>query len=279
MMGSHTSGLARDLEVLELLGTKGAWEDGGYGVQQIAHLLERDKGQISRVCHTLLKSGLLNRDRATRKYTLGHHLYGLAMRTQEARLAHLARPTLLDLMARAEESAHLTVLRGGSIMTVHTELAQHPERDDSFDGISIPALRTASGRAILATFTDEELSAWWEEHGEIRDVPEELQAERPRIPLPVRKLRERPGSITSFEKLTKTVKTTRRRGYAISDGELTPTVVDAAAPLRNDVGVVLGAIAVGARKNRIKDRYHALGAMVGESAEALSYELGWRPPS
>ncbi len=206
-MPAHTSGLARDLEVLELLGTRGAWEDGGYGVQQIAHLLGRDKGQVSRVCQTLLKSGLLNRDRATKRYTLGHHLYALAMRTQEAHLALLARPTLLDLMARAEESAHLTVLRGGAIMTVHTELAQHPERDDSFDGVSIPALKTASGRAILATFTDAELSAWWEEHG------------------------------------------------------------------------VLGAIAVGARKSRLKDRYHALGALVGESAEALSWELGWRPQS
>ena len=278
-MPAHTSGLARDLEVLELLGTRGAWEDGGYGVQQIAHLLGRDKGQISRVCQTLLKSGLLNRDRTTKRYTLGHHLYALAMRTQEAHLALLARPTLLDLMARAEESAHLTVLRGGAIMTVHTELAQHPERDDSFDGVSIPALKTASGRAILATFTDEELSAWWEEHGEARDVPEDLQAERPLEPPRLRRLREVPGSIRSFESLKRTIRTTRRRGYAISDGELTPTIVDAAAPLRNSYGVVLGAIAVGARKSRLKDRYHALGALVGELAETLSWELGWRHQS
>ena len=278
-MPAHTSGLARDLEVLELLGTRGAWEDGGYGVQQIAHLLRRDKGQISRVCQTLLKSGLLNRDRTTKRYTLGHHLYALAMRTQEAHLALLARPTLLDLMAQAEESAHLTVLRGGAIMTVHTELAQHPERDDSFDGISIPALKTASGRAILATFADEELAAWWEEHGEVRDVPHVLQAERPRETLRLRNLREKPGSITSLDRLGKTVKTIRRRGYAISDGELTPTIVDAAAPLRNAFGVVVGAIAVGARKSRIKDRYQALGSLVRESAEALSWELGWRPPA
>jgi DNA-binding IclR family transcriptional regulator len=222
---------------------------------------------------------LLNRDRTTKRYTLGHHLYALAMRTQEAHLALLARPTLLDLMARAEESAHLTVLRGGAIMTVHTELAQHPERDDSFDGVSIPALKTASGRAILATFTDEELSAWWEEHGEARDVPDALQAERPAESPRLRRLREKPGTIRSFEALRRTIKTTRRRGYAISDGELTPTIVDAAAPLRNAYGVVLGAIAVGARKNRLKDRYHALGALVGESAEALSWELGWRPQS
>jgi DNA-binding IclR family transcriptional regulator len=278
-MSTHTSGLVRDLEVLELLATKPAWDGGGYGVQQIAHLLGRDKGQVSRVCQTLLRSGLLNRDRGTKRYTLGHHLYALAMRTQEAHLAVLARPTLLDLMARAEESAHLTVLRGGAIMTVHTELAQHPERDDSFDGISIPALKTASGRAILATFTDDELAAWWKEHGKPRDAPEPIQADQPVEPLRLRRLRQKPDSITSLEKLTRTVKTTRRRGYAISDGELTGTIVDAAAPLRNEYGVVLGAIAVGARKSRLKDRYNALGVLVSESADALSRELGWRPPS
>jgi len=278
-MSTHTSGLARDLEVLELLGTRGAWEEGGYGVQQISHLLARDKGQVSRVCQTLLRAGLLNRDRSTKRYTLGHHLYALATRTQEAHLALLARPTLLDLMARAEESAHLTVLRGGAIMTVHTELAQHPERDDSFDGVSIPALKTASGRAILATFTEDELAAWWEEHGEARDVPSVLQAERPPEPARLKRLRKDPGTIQSLERLEKTVKTTRRRGYAISDGELTPTIVDAAAPLRNSFGLVVGAIAVGARKDRIKDRYQALGGLVRESAEALSWELGWRPQS
>ena len=138
-MALHTSGLARDLEVLELLGSEAAWQEGGFGVQQISEKLQRDKGQISRVCQTLHKVGLINRDRLSRQYTLGHHLYALAMRTQEAHLALLARPTLLELMAQAEESAHLTVLRGGAIMTVHTELAQHPERDDSFDGCGSPA--------------------------------------------------------------------------------------------------------------------------------------------
>ena len=274
-MALHTSGLARDLEVLELLGSEAAWQEGGFGVQQISEKLQRDKGQISRVCQTLHKVGLINRDRLSRQYTLGHHLYALAMRTQEAHLALLARPTLLELMAQAEESAHLTVLRGGAIMTVHTELAQHPERDDSFDGISLPALKTASGRAILATFAPDELAAWWEEHGKFREQPETLVT--PRLPetTAVKKLKKNPGSIRSLSKLTRVTRATRRIGYAISDGELTPNIVDAAAPLRNSQGVVVGAIAVGARSSRIRDGFNGLGGLVSEAAHALSQELGW----
>ena len=274
-MALHSSGLVRDLEVLELLGTDAAWQGGGMGVQEIALRLARDKGQVSRVCHTLASTGLINRDRITRKYRLGHHLYALAMRTQEAHLATLARPALLELMASAEESAHLTVLRGGDIMTVHTELAQDPERDDRFDGISLPALKTASGRAILATFTPDEIAAWWEEHGELRmDYPAHPETSPIQL-TEVRRLRKKPNSLNSLAALQKALKTAQKAGFAISDGDLTENIVDAAAPVRNAFGIVVGAISVGARKNRIRDGNIALGQLVFESARALSLRLGW----
>jgi len=270
-MVTHTSGLRRDLEVLTLLGKPGAFDAGGLGVLDIARALNRDKAQISRVCQTLYETGMLNRDRHTRRYTLGHQLYALALRTQESHLALLARPTLLDLMAKAEESSHLTVLRGGSIFTVHTELAQHPERDDSLDGVLLPALFTASGRAILSTFSPQELTAWWEEHGVTRPAPEGDEA--PTTPRPA----ARKTTVSTWDQLEKTVQRVRRVGYAISDGELTRNIVDAAAPLFNSSGTAIGAIAVGARRNRIKDGSHALGTLVSESADALSRELGWHP--
>ena len=274
-MARHSSGLVRDLEVLELLGTDASWQGGGMGVQEIATRLGRDKGQVSRVCHTLASTGLINRDRITRKYRLGHHLYALAMRTQEAHLATLARPALLELMASAEESAHLTVLRGGDIMTVHTELAQDPERDGRFDGFSLPALKTASGRAILATFTPDEIAAWWEEHGELRmDYPAHPETSPIQL-TEVRRLRKKPNSLNSLAALQKALKTAQKAGFAISDGDLTENIVDAAAPVRNAFGIVVGAISVGARKNRIRDGNIALGQLVFDSARALSLRLGW----
>ncbi len=276
-MAIHTSGLSRDLEIIELLGSKEAWENGGFGVQQIANILRRDKGQISRVCQTLRKTGLLNREVSTKRYTLGHQLYALAMRTQEARLTFLARPKLLELMASAEESSHLTVLRGGAIMKLHTEFARHERKESEEPGSYTPALRTASGRAILATFSTEELSAWWEQHG---DLPHhQRNSTESQIPLGGSEEQSEPTkpTIRSLEQLEKVIRTIRRRGFAISEGEITPGIVDAAAPLRNSSSAVIGAIAVGAHRSRIKDRYQGLGAMVRESAELLSRELGWTP--
>lgn len=272
-MRIHTSGLKRDLEVLDLLASESVWEMGGLGVQQIAVELERDKGQISRVCKTLEQSGLIGRDPATKKYALGHHIYSLAMRTREAQLANLSHAALLKLVALSEESAHLTVLRGGSVLTVRTELAQHTMRDGRLSGVSLPALRTASGRAILATFTNEQIVSWWHEHGEFKAPPVGMRPPKQPEPAVLRRLKRTPGTIRSLGKLMKVVKVIRKTGYAISDGELTESIVDAAAPIFDRSGNAIGAIAVGARRERIGNRYDALGALVLAAARDVSTEF------
>jgi len=275
-MVSHTSGLVRDLDVLELLGTDEAFERGGYGVQDIALLTKRDKGQISRVCQTLAASGLISRDQSTRKYTLGHRMFAIALRTREAHLANLAQPFLLELVAQSEESAHITVLRGGGVLTLRTELSQHTLRDGSLSGVTLPALRTASGRAILATFTDAEIEAWWAEHGVFRDPPAEYprQVEGAEI----RRLRRQPGSIRSVSGLKRVVRGVRRGGYAVSVGELNPDIVDAAAAVIDASGQAVAAIAVGAIRERIGDRFEAMGEAVTRAALLLSEALSEGAP-
>lgn len=270
-MVSHTSGLVRDLDVLELLGTDEAFERGGYGVQEIAHLTKRDKGQISRVCHTLALSGLITRDYRSKKYTLGHRMFAIALRTREAHLATLAQPFLLDLVAQSEESAHLTVLRGGGVLTLRTELSQHTLRDGSLSGVTLPALRTASGRAILASLSDSELEAWWSEHGVFRDPP--AQYPRQVEGAEIRRLRRQPGSIRSLNGLKRVVKGVRRSGYAVSVGELNPDIVDAAAAVIDGSGQAVAAIAVGAIRERIGDRFEAMGEAVTRAARLLSDAL------
>ena len=272
-MSTHTSGLVRDLDVLELLGSEEVFEQGGLGVQDIASETGRDKAQISRVCRTLYEVGLLVRHPVTKKYALGHRLYAMALRTREAHLAALAQRTLLELVVQAEESAHLTVLRGGGVLTVRTELSQHTLRDGSMSGVTLPALRTASGRAILATYSDSELSAWWEEHGVWRPPPEDapkLPGETPQL----RRLRRQPGSIRSLTGLKRVVRRVQKVGYAVSVGELNPDIVDAAAAIVDPTGTAVGAIAVGAVRERIGGHYELMGEAVTTHARRISELLG-----
>lgn len=271
-MVTHTSGLVRDLEVLELLGTDEAFDSGGYGVQEISQLTGRDKAQISRVCKTLQLAGVLARDPGSKKYQLGHRMFAIALRTREAHLATLAQSTLFELVSQSEESAHLTVLRGGGVLTIRTELSQHTLRDGSMSGVTLPVLRTASGRAILATFSQGELEAWWSEHGVYRTPPAQYprQVEGPEL----RRLRRQPGSIRSLSGLTKMARQVRKSGYAISVGELNPNVVDAAAAVYDSTGQAVAAIAVGAIRERIGSRFELLGEAVMTQADRLSAALG-----
>ena len=60
----NAAGLSRDLEVLEVLGTPEALRNRGLGVNRVAELTARDKGQISRTLATLADSGVLLKRRA-----------------------------------------------------------------------------------------------------------------------------------------------------------------------------------------------------------------------
>ena len=90
----NTSGLTRDLEILEVLASPQVLREGGLRVLRIAELLGRDKATVSRALATLVDAGVLERDPDRRTYQLGWRLYALAARTGESALVQRARPLL-----------------------------------------------------------------------------------------------------------------------------------------------------------------------------------------
>ncbi len=88
----NASGLARDIEIVELLAT--AHSGDGMGVSQLAAASGRDKGVISRALATLLEAGMVSRDSATLRYRIGPRVFALAARSVETALVTAARPIL-----------------------------------------------------------------------------------------------------------------------------------------------------------------------------------------
>lgn len=272
-MRTHTAGLARDLEVIEALASAEAFTLGGIGVQRVAELTKRDKGQISRVLKTLEATGLVDRDKATRKYSLGHRFYSMSMRTREAHLALQSESRLSELVAQVQETAHLNVLRGGRVLTIKTVVAADAVRRSGWDGVLSNAGITASGRAILAGLTDSEIELWWVEHA-LDDPLPLLSIDMPEPAEPInpktRRARRPARSLKQFEKMLQEV---RDKGYAISD-EFQEGIVDAAAPVRDSSNIVVAAISVGASIERLGDQTDQLGQMVSAAALRLSTDLG-----
>ncbi len=274
----NSSGLARDLEILELLGTPDAVRAGGMRVLRIAEALDRDKAVISRALATLADAGVVDRDPEESTYRLGHRLYALAARTSEATLARQARPALRQLMEATRETAHLCVLRGGNVLTLVSEVGPQVIGTSAWAGSTTAAWRTPSGRVLISEWDRVTLQRWYTSHGHDAALVD------PQAPVPsagFEVLREPPVGalrVTDVTSLHGELQRIRARGYAVSDGELEKDVVAASAPVRDATGGIVASLNVSAPKGRLGDRLDELGAYVARCGAALARTLGHEPP-
>jgi DNA-binding IclR family transcriptional regulator len=264
--------LRRDLELLELLGSAEAEANSGLGVVRIAELTGRDKGQVSRTLATLAESGLVARDKQNLNYRLGYQLYALAARTLESRIVREAAPFLRKIVTATHETAHLCVLRGDNVLTLTSELSEYAFRGVGWEGVSVAAWRTSSGRVLISDWGPEDLRRWYERHG--RDhlvtspVSPLLQQSR------VQETLEGTPTITDFAGLLRQVHLIRTRGYATVDEEFEMGVVGVSAPVYDFRGRITAAINVSAPKTRLGSHLDEVGELVATIAAELSAQLG-----
>jgi DNA-binding IclR family transcriptional regulator len=272
----NAAGLRRDLEVLEVLGSHTSIKEHGLGVNKVAELTGRDKGQISRTLSTLADAGFVERDRSSAKYRLGFQLYAMAARTKEARLVVESEQYLRKVVNRLHETAHLCVLRGGNVLTLKSELSSSAFRGVGWEGVSVGALRTSSGRALISDWSEEEVRDWYLEHAKDSLVV------RPTLGLPtsIPESFVRTSAVTdntkinSVEELLAELEHIRKRGYAIVDEEFELGLVGASAPIRDSSNRIVGVINISAPKTRIGQHLEQVGSIVAEISGELSKQLG-----
>ena len=268
----NSAGLRRDLEILETLATPEAETNGGLGVVRIAEQVGRDKGQVSRSLSTLLDAGLVARDPHTLTYRLGYQLYAMAARTLESRLVREAVPYLRKVVTATHETAHLCVLRGDNVLTLSSELSEYAFRGIGWEGVSVAAWRTSSGRVLVSDWGNEDLRRWYDLHGRDRPVISPLAPvmRGSRLPQPI----EGTPMIEDFAGFLAEVQRIRRRGYATVDEEFELGVVGASAPVFDFRAQIVAAINVSAPKTRVGGHLDEVGMLVARVARELSVQLG-----
>ena len=271
----NSAGLSRDLEILETLGLPEATHAGGLGVTRIAELTGRDKAVISRTLATLADAGILARDPERLTYRIGPRLYALAARTREASLVAQARPYLRRIAQHTGETAHLSVLSGGNVLTLVSELSPREFRTAGWEGITTAAWRTPSGRVLLSDWEDDELTQWYIQHGHDQPTlgPGPTDPTPPRFTIldspPARSV-----TVHNLNDLRAEITRIRTTGYAVSDEELEVGVVAASAPVTDFTNRIIGALNVSAPKARIPGPLNRLGEFVAKAADQLSTQLG-----
>lgn len=271
----NSAGLSRDLEILETLGQPEATHAGGLGVTRLAEITGRDKAVISRTLGTLAEAGILSRDAERLTYRIGPRLYALAARTREASLVAQARPHLRRLARHTSETAHLSVLSGGNVLTLVSELSPREFRTAGWEGLTTAAWCTPSGRVLLSDWDDEELTDWYTQHGHDQPTvgPGRADPTPPRFTVldtpPARSM-----TVRNLGELREAITRIRATGYATSDEELEVSVVAASAPVTDFTGRIIAALNISGPKARIPGTLDRLGELVAKAAHQLSTNLG-----
>ncbi|TDW26922.1 IclR family transcriptional regulator [Cryobacterium psychrophilum] len=265
----NSAGLRRDLELLEVLASATA---DGLGVLQVADLVGRDKGMVSRALATLAESALVSRDPITRNYRLGYRLYSLAARTFESHLVHVATPYLRQLEMATRETTHLCVLRGGNVLTLASEESDHDIRGRSWKGLTTAAWQTPSGRVLLSDWAEDELHQWYEIHGH---DPAIITPTSPNMVMAESALMdEKNRVVTDFDSLKTEIDRIRKQGYATIDEEFESGVVAVSAPIYDSQHRIIAAINVSAPKPRFGARLNGAGTITARIAAEISAAIG-----
>ncbi|MFG3055905.1 IclR family transcriptional regulator [Kitasatospora sp. NPDC048239] len=250
---NQSSSLRRALAVLGYVRDHG---NGGRGVPlgQLAESLGLNKSTVLRLTGPLLDEHLLDRDRETGWFRLGHG----SLRLGQAYLSTLdlrsvAAEHLRRLQREAGETVHLTVWQAPGIVYLDKVEDETNVRMASRVGSRAPAYCTATGKAILA----------W--------LPEEAVAEVVAAGLrPVTA-----WTIADETHLRADLARIRARGYSIDDRENEPEVRCVAAPIFDHTGEVTAALSVSGLTSRMTAaRVRSLGPVVAQVGLRISRELG-----
>ena len=194
-------------------------------LERIARTCELPRSTAYHLLNAMIAEGFVVHLAEDHRYGLGVAAYEVGSGySRQAPLQRIARHRLAALVDRVGESAHLAVLHGRDVLYVVEERA--PQRPSLVTdvGVRLPAHLTASGRAILAALPAPQVRALYPS----ADALVDRHGVGPRTPSALRRL----------------LVETRRRGYAVEDGEVTPGLASVAAVVRDHNGHPVAGLAV-----------------------------------
>ncbi len=253
MTSGRVDSLGRALALLQALGSDEDVAAGGRSVGELAGVIGRDKSQVSRMFATLADVGFAERDPGTRRYRLGWGVFALAARSGNERLLSAARPVLIRLVREVGESSHLSVLSGGSVLTLLTESPAHALPAVSWVGRLVPPVASSAGCALLFDHDRDQLVAVLGDAG---------------WPTPTAK------APRNVDELLRRIQQARSCGYARVDEESGPGLVAVGAPVRDAGGRIVAAVNISGPRVRLGGRLAATGETVAAAAAEVSERLG-----
>jgi DNA-binding IclR family transcriptional regulator len=203
-----------------------------------------------RLLATLELHGLVDRDPETGRYSIGHAVVQLARASGYEALARRAQPLLRRLAEDTGETVNLAVPHLLQLVYVSQMQAPHV-MTANWLGRPVALHATSTGKAFLAWLPHEERAVT--------------------LAKPLERYTE--TTLTDRAALEAELESVRRRGYAVSRGELEPGLYGVSAASLDDLERPAAVVSVWGSEGRI--RAHGF-RVLGEAAAATARELAAR---
>lgn len=242
--------LLRGLAVLEVLA-----QGQDLNLSEVARRARLPVSTAHRLLETLRRRGFVQPVEDGR-YRVGLRAFEVGMGFLRAqRLPEVARPVMVELVDRVEETANLAVRDGAEAVYVLQVESHRMLRLFAQPGARHPLYCTGVGKVLLA----------WEPEEEVRRLLGPG-------PLP----RFTPRTLTDPDAVVRELRAIRARGYAVDREERESGVRCVAAPVRDASGRVVAALSVSAPASRVPHhRIPPVAATVVSAAEEISRRLGF----
>jgi IclR family transcriptional regulator, acetate operon repressor len=241
----------RALQIIETL----AEDDQGYRLSDLAIRAGLSTSTAHRLLTTLEKRRFVQFDRTKSRWHVGARSFTVgATFARRRNFTALAVPHLRKLRDQTRETSNLAVVDDELIIVLTRMESREIMRSLTKVGGRVAMVASGVGKAVLATYSDADVSAIIHRHG---------------MPRLTEKSIVRPSAL--FREL----RTIRGQGYAVDDEEAQIGLRCVAAVVRNDCAEPLAAISVSGMTSRVTDeRLPMIGRMVREVAAELTAALG-----
>lgn len=226
------------------------------GVQELGRRLELPGNRVFRLLATLESRNYIEQNHATKGYRLGvktHHL-GRAY-TDNMALLRQARPVQESLARMSKETSYVSIRRDFESIYLDTVETEHPVRVVSRIGTKYPLHCTGAGKVFATQLNQDELALYLSQG--------------------LRKLT--PNTIHEPKQLSDQLRQAASYGYAVDNEESEMGVTCIAAPVRDRMGALVGAVSLSGPSTRLvaKRLQEELIPLVKEAGQLISIRLGY----
>jgi DNA-binding IclR family transcriptional regulator len=247
--GERSGTLERGLRLLQFFAATGEATPA-----EAAKATGLSRSATYRIAERLRGWGFLELNPATEALRLGSEAVRLGMAALASlEVTRVAPPHLRRLADQTQETVNLAVVDGDAVVYIHKEEGSLAVKMSAQLGSRRPLHCTALGKAYLAALP-----------------PQELDTLLARLEL----TRFTAATITQAAALAAELGRIRDRGYALDEEEVEEGVVCLGAPVRDYRRTPVAAISVAGPAYRLRAKADRVGALVAETAAAVSRRLG-----